>query len=158
MKEKLKLLIAAVRRQLDKMNQSASELHSYLNSGIDLENPDNAQKGAIGYYLHNLYNGAENIFFLIAKTFENNIDPDQGHRSMLTQMSLEIQDIRPRVIDEELATLLDDFRGFRHVFRHTYSFELDWSREKLVVDKLPRTIKLFNDQLEGFIEKLEKSA
>ena len=43
MKEKVRLLTAAVRRQLDRMNRSAAELESYPNSGIDPDNPDNAQ-------------------------------------------------------------------------------------------------------------------
>lgn len=40
-------------------------------------------------------------------------------------MKLSIEGYRPAVIDEELYLLLEDFRGFRHVFRHSYSFEPD---------------------------------
>jgi len=41
-------------------------------------------------------------------------------------MKLEVPGFRPRVIDDSLYRLLDDFRAFRHKFRHSYAFELDW--------------------------------
>mgnify|MGYP001821978684 CR=1 FL=1 len=36
------------------------------------------------------------------------------------------------LIDDDLYRLFDDFRAFRHKFRHLYSFELDWERECIV--------------------------
>jgi hypothetical protein len=38
-------------------------------------------------------------------------------------MKIEVAGYRPNVIDNELYLLLDDFRAFRHKFRHTYAFE-----------------------------------
>ena len=58
------------------------------------------------------------------------------------------------MIDEELYSLLNDFRGFRHIFRHAYTFELDWERERLVAGKLPRTATLLHEQVEGFLARL----
>ncbi len=55
---------------------------------------------------------------------------------------LKIEEYRPPVISEELYRLLDDFRGFRHRFRHSYSFELDWDKEVLVAKKLEKTHSL----------------
>jgi hypothetical protein len=75
-------------------------------------------RAAIGYFLHNFYNGAESIFKAIARFFENDIGPQTWHADLLKRMKLEIAGYRPSVIDEELYRLLDDFRGFRHVFRH----------------------------------------
>ena len=69
-------------------------------------------------------------------------------------MKLEISGYRPAVIDEELYRLLEDFRGFRHVFRHSYSFELDWEKERLVARKRRRTAAMLRDQVEEFLTLL----
>lgn len=53
-------------------------------------------------------------------------------------MKLEIVGYRPAVIDEELYRVLEDFHGFRYLYRHSYSFKLDWDRERLVARKLKR--------------------
>jgi hypothetical protein len=71
-------------------------------------------------------------------------------------MTLEISGFRPRLIDDELYRLLGDFRGFRHKFRYSYSFELDWDRERIVAKKLPETLKKFEKQIHIFLKKLEQ--
>ncbi len=70
-------------------------------------------------------------------------------------MKLEVEGYRPKLISEEVYRLLDDFRGFRHRFRHSYSFELDWEREKVVARKLERTWKVFQRDIKEFLHALE---
>jgi len=108
-------------------------------------------RAAIGYFLHNFYNGCENIFRSIARFFENDLGPQTWHADLLKRMKLDIENYRPAVIDEELYALLEDFRGFRHVFRHSYSFELDWERERLVARKFRRAAAMLRDQVEEFL-------
>ena len=71
-------------------------------------------------------------------------------------MRLEVEGYRPAVIDDELFNLLNDFRGFRHVFRHSYTFELDWERERLVASRLPGTVALLEAQVEAFLVSLDE--
>ena len=97
-------------------------------------------RGAIGYLLHNFYNGCENIFQSIARFYENDFGPQTWHKDLLKRMRIEISGFRPAVIDEKLFVLLDDFRSFRHKFRHSYAFDLDWEREKLVARKFKKTL------------------
>jgi len=59
--------------------------------------------------------------------------------------------VRPAVIDDALYRLLDDFRGFRHVFRNTYGFKLDWERERLVAARLRPAAALLHEQVEAFL-------
>ena len=156
MKERIKILQANIRQQMLKLEKSKKELDIYLQKRNVNKKVDNYDKATIGYYLHNYYNGCENIFRLIARTFENNIEPQNWHRSLLERMSLEIEGIRPAAINEELVMLLDNFRGFRHVFRHCYSLELDWNREKIVMDQFPKTFKKFKSAINRFLGKLDK--
>ena len=112
-------------------------------------------RGAIGYLLHNFYNGCENIFRAIAAYFENDLGSDTWHADLLRRMRLAVPGYRPAVIDDELYRLLDDFRGFRHVFRNCYTFELDWERERLVASRFRRTAALLHFQVNEFLTAIE---
>jgi uncharacterized protein YutE (UPF0331/DUF86 family) len=126
-----------------------------LSSKINEDDLSFYDRGAIGYYLHNFYNGCENIFTSVARFFENDLRSDSWHSDLLKRMNLEIEGFRPRLIDTELYRLLNDFRGFRHKFRHSYGFELDWEKERIVAKKLPKTYALLSKQVRFFLEQLD---
>jgi hypothetical protein len=50
---------------------------------------------------------------------------------------------------------LDDFRGFRHVFRHLYTFEIEWKKERLMAGKFPAAVQQFHEEIMGFIRFLK---
>jgi hypothetical protein len=84
---------------------------------------------AVGYLLHNLYNALENSFEQISRTFENHVvDVSRWHRELLDKMFLDIPGVRPPVLTQALRPLLHDLLGFRHLFRHSYDFNLDPAR------------------------------
>lgn len=155
MNERIELLIAQIRDDLKGIEKIKTEYTHFIAS-LEQHTPDKYQKMVIGYLLHNFYNACENIFLNIAKTFENNIDPQTWHKSILKRMKLELEGIRPAVIDESLYADLDDFRAFRHVFRHIYSYELDWQKEKIPADKFLRTAASFSMAMTDFIALLRK--
>jgi hypothetical protein len=160
MRYNLELLKADILDELEKIERlrkefSAVEYRIEATSESEVPFYDRA---AIGYYLHSFYNGCENIFRSIARFFENDLGPTTWHSDLLKRMKLAIPSFRPSVIDEELYRLLDDFRGFRHKFRHSYSFELDWEKERLVAVKFHRTADLLRLQVEGFLKQLEDLA
>jgi hypothetical protein len=123
---------------------------------IEEKEPDIYQRVVIGFYLHNFYSACENIFLNIAKTFENSIEPETWHKSILKRMKLELEGIRPSVITDSLYKILDDFRSFRHVFRHVYSFELDWEKERIVADKFDLAISEIQKEMAEFIGFLRR--
>ncbi len=69
----------------------------------------------------------------IAKKVDGSMpNNNHWHRNLLLQMSGE-QDNRKSVISEEVKLKLVDYLGFRHFYRHSYSFFLSWGEmEKLV--------------------------
>ncbi len=78
------------------------------------------------YYLHNIYNAIENSFDQISRTFENHVkDLSRWHQELLAKMFLDISPLRPAVLPAALKPFLDELRGFRHVFRHSYDYGLD---------------------------------
>ena len=155
MKYNLELLKADIEDELQKirlLEKLFVEAEAKL--GLPPEDVGFYDRAAIGFFLHNFYNGCENIFRSIARFFENDLGPQTWHSDLLKRMKLSIEGYRPAVIDDELYRLLEDFRGFRHVFRHSYSFELDWERERLVACKLDRATAMLHDQVEAFLSML----
>ena len=88
--------------------------------------------------LTNYYTCIETLFFRISKFFENNLDKEQWHRSLLEKMTLEIEDVRPRVICESVYHGLLELLKFRHFSRYYFELDYDW-------DKLRFLLKKFND-------------
>ena len=75
------------------------------------EDIDFFDKAATGYFLHNFYNGCENIFGMIARFFENDLGPQSWHRDLLKRMKLDIPGYRPRLIDDETFDTLNGGQG-----------------------------------------------
>ncbi len=152
----IELLKADVRDELRKIAQLREDFAQV--EPLLTRDPINVpfyDRAAVGYYLHSFYNGCETIFRTVARFFENDLSANSWHADLLKRMRLEVNGYRPAVIDNELYTLLNDFRGFRHVFRHSYTFELDWERERLVASRLTRTAALLEAQVEAFLTKLD---
>ena len=139
MKYNLELLKADVLDELGKIEKLANDFRP-IQDKLNLSENDvpHYDRAAIGYYLHSFYNGCENIFRSVARFFENDLGPQTWHSDLLKRMKLVIPGYRPAMIDDGLYRLLDDFRAFRHIFRHSYSFDLDWKRNVL----WPRSFKL----------------
>jgi hypothetical protein len=153
----IELLKADISDELQRIDFVISEFKK-VQYKIDLP-PDevpNYDRGAIGYLLHNFYNGCENIFKSIARFFENDLGPQEWHKDLLKRMKIEVAGYRPKVIDDELFLLLDDFRAFRHKFRYAYAFELDWERERLVARKMIPAKALLDKQMQYFLNQLDE--
>ncbi len=153
----IQLLKADIGDELKKIHLVVKEFER-IKDKIDLppERVPNYDRGGIGYLLHNFYNGCENIFESIARFFENDIGPASWHKDLLKRMKMEISGYRPKVIDNELYLILDDFRSFRHKFRYTYAFELNWEREQIVARKMIIAWELLQKQIHTFMDQLDE--
>jgi len=90
-----------------------------------------------GYWLHNLYSACEDLFKLVASFWENSVDSDGTfHKELIRRMILTIEGIRPALLSEESFQYLNELRGFRHVFRHAYSYGLDDERVIYLLTKI----------------------
>ena len=155
MKVDVTLLKADIEYELEKLEKVYNEFLPLKNKLSQSDDEVTTyDKAVVGYLLHSFYNGCENIFRSIARFFENSVSTRTWHKDLLKKMTLEIEGVRPRVISKELYLLLDDFRGFRHKFRHSYSFELDWEREKVVARKFDKALKMLKCEIREFLESL----
>ena len=107
-----------------------------LLSTVRQKDPDNIELAALGTVLHSFYNGIEGIFLVVAKRIDGTVPLDSAwHQTLLTQVT-EKTDNRAPLISTQAAHLLAPYMKFRHFFRHSYTFMLDWQRMKPLVDDL----------------------
>jgi len=119
-------------------------------------NTDKAAMDSVGYQLHNLYCAFEDLFKIVAETFENHIqDKSRYHQELLKRMTISIEGIRPRLLSQECFLLLDNLRSFRHLFRHAYSYELDERKVKIVLDDALTLRGICQNDIDAFLNSFE---
>lgn len=121
---------------------------------VQQQAPDAVEVAALASVLHSFYNGLENIFLSIAKGLEQQVPTgSQWHRELLVQMGQQTAN-RGAVISAELVAKLADYLGFRHFYRHSYSFFTEWSRLKNLVMPLREVWAQVKRELYEFLESL----
>jgi len=106
--------------------------------------------------LQSVYTGIERIFQLIAERIEQSVPAgEHWHTALLTQMSLELPDLRPAVIRATARDDLDDYRSFRHRIRHVYTYHIDPAKVAALADHLPDVWAAVKQDLERFLAFLD---
>jgi uncharacterized protein YutE (UPF0331/DUF86 family) len=124
----LPVLRAQLTAERERLARVASEIDSLLAQTTDRE-PTRVEVVAGAAYLHNLYNAVENCLLRLAHAVDHSVpDGPDSHRVLLDQMTAPIEGLRPALLDRRLAARLDEYRRFRHAFRHMYFFDIDWPR------------------------------
>ena len=108
-------------------------------------------------YLHHYYTGVESILERISRSFDGGLVlSGDYHRGLLRSMTLEIPDIRPSVISKELAEELDEYRRFRHMFRHAYGSELRWRKLEPLANGIDSLTENLQEKLSLFVRFVDK--
>ncbi len=138
MKRSTLLLKTDISDELCRLERAVRDFEQAMNE-IDFAAEDVRayDKAAIGSYIHGFYTGCEHIFRMISNFFENELDAQHWHADLLKRMKLEIPGVRPKVLTNDVIAELDIYRGFRHVFREAYGYELDWKRLKPLAERMP---------------------
>jgi hypothetical protein len=155
MEERLRVFVAELDSQwgeIDKLHSSVDNKSALLKS--DLKNED--LTNSLAYKLHNLYSAYEDLFKLIARFFENQIQDLAGyHSGLINRMKIHIEGVRPSLLSEESFKIIDELRGFRHVFRHAYSYELDAERVLKLSEKTIHLRDVFETEYELFRRRIK---
>jgi len=103
--------------KVESENVLQSLLH--LSSVLERTDIDTVELAALGTFIHNIYNGIENILQQILK--DQNIDIPSGHswHKELLETSK-----GNKILTPELVVELSKYLAFRHYFVHSYSFML----------------------------------
>ena len=123
---------------------------------IEKETPSREMIDSAGYWMHNLYCAFEDLFKVVSAFWENNLNPDGDyHVNLLKRMMINIKDIRPPLLSLDSYEYLNELRGFRHVFRHAYSYGLDDERIGYLIRKTVSNKEMVLADLSKFREKIE---
>ena len=54
------------------------------------------------------------------------------------------------ILRPDTIAALEPYLGFRHFFRHSYTFEIDWEKLKPLVERVTKVFQGFRQDLEAF--------
>ncbi len=146
-------VVSQVKFEIEQIDQ-LFELYADLLERAQKGTPDLVEIAAVASVLHSFYNGLENIFLSIAKGIDADVPTGaQWHRDLLTQMMESTSRRRP-VLTAEVAHRLAAYLGFRHFYRHSYSFFLEWDELEKLVTPLTEVWEQVKDELQRFLDSL----
>jgi len=120
---------------------------------------DDLYLDSVALNLHGFYAGLERLFELIATVIDGTLPRDANwHQVLLQQMASEVPCVRPAVISEETRNALDEYRGFRHIVRHVYTFKFDPAKVQRLVEAGPAVFAQVRAELLAFADFLEQRA
>lgn len=109
-----------------------------------------AELAAVATFIHNCYNGVENIFKRIISFSSAAIkESPTWHKDML-KTALELN-----IISSDLYDALSTYLSFRHFFVHAYSFTLRWEELKPLVENLDDTLRQFQTSVTVYISMFD---
>ena len=108
--------------------------------------------------LHSFYSGLEHVFEKIASLVDESIPAGPNwHQELIKQMSIEVFGVRPAVISAELRIALEEYRGFRHVVRNVYTYQLNPEKLERLISMLQKTLSMVKFELIAFARFLENT-
>ena len=146
-----------IKLELDNLERITQEMEDFLEQ-LSGREPNVIELSGVGGHLHSFYMGIERIFERIAVTLNGGIPAGESwHTLLLREMESEISDVRPALINHELALRLLEYLRFRHLFRHTYGYELQWKKCRPLAEDVSDTLTIFKEQISRFFEKLRNT-
>jgi len=128
-----------------------------LLEAVQTQTPDIVQTTAVASLLHSFYNGIENVFKVIASEIDHLMPEGHAwHQQLIEQMSTQTGQ-RSAVISTKTAHILSGYMSFRHFYRHSYSFFLEWARLEELIRDLAEVWQTTKDELQIFVEAQKKS-
>jgi len=109
-----------------------------------------ADLAAAATFIHNCYNGIENILkrILVYLDIDTRETP-AWHKDLLKTSS------DRKIISEKLYDALSDYLSFRHFFIHAYSFTLRWEELKPLATSLNDTVEEFRSAVYDYLNRLD---
>jgi len=156
MKNNYVVLQSEIQAELAKIQKVTNEIES-LYGKIKDATPSLVELSAMATFLHNFYSGIENIMKRIASTLDDNIPSGTSwHTDLLNRMSIEIAGIRKNVFSEDTVNELIDYLSFRHMFVHSYGFELKWTKMHQLVESIRKVFEKVKQDIEKFLQHLDQ--
>ncbi len=152
---KLILLRDEVEEELGNILQLQGNLQDMQDRMLDPE----IEKRVFASVLFDYYMAMERIFKMISKEIDGKLPSGEGwHKKLLRQMSVELPETRPAVIDKRLYCSLEEYLKFRHLVRNIYGFQLKYERFAHLIDQMDATTTAVEYQVSNFFNTMEHIA
>jgi len=153
---RLAVLSDEIKEELSKISQLMQDLRKVKkNESTDIE----IRKRVYASLLADFYMGVERIFKLIAREIDGELpEGEEWHKKLLRQMSVEIPEIRPAVIDKNLFYRLEEYLKLRHLVRNIYGFQLDYRGFSHLVEKMEEVFQAVEQQVIDFLNEMQAIA
>ncbi len=100
---------------------------------------------AIATFLHNIYNGIENILKQVLKAKGVKIPESETWHKNLLELS-----VNNGIIPEKLSNELYEYLSFRHFFIHSYGFMLEEAHLENLANSIPNIWSRFLSSIEKY--------
>jgi len=153
MKADDRVLVARILEELKELEDIVARAERLMAKAR--ERGDEDYLDGVALNLQSFYTGVERIFESIAREIDTSLPSGpEWHRDLLLQLSTELPGTRPAIIGRSLRVCLDEYRGFRHVVRNVYSFNLIPSRLQELVSELRTCYQTLVVDITAFCEFL----
>ena len=156
MKKKYFALISRIDDELTEIKRLVKKITNGWRMGKEQSDDETYYMDSVALNLHGFYSGIERIFELIAKEVDEHV-PESGnwHQDLLIQMKTELKKVRPAIISRDTYQKLDEYRGFRHVVRNVYTFNLSHKRIEPLVEDIETVFLQLKEELMSFSAFIE---
>ncbi len=153
------VLIADIDREIASIKREVEALEPKIDRLITDKDPVNydSHKRAIGSCLASIYTGIERIFERIIKTIDGFMpETNQYHQALLDRAATAIPGKRQPIISEQTHELLQEMKGFRHLYTHIYHYNLMPQRLSELAEEGPVVYNAFLKDIEVFKASLSE--
>jgi hypothetical protein len=148
-------LIQAIKVDLAQIDLLLTTYTSLIDR-VQQQSPDVVELAALATVLHSYYNGIESIFLAVARLIDGQAPQrNRWRRELLAQVARPTT-TRPALLSSSLETCLTAYLAFRHYFRHSYAFTIDWARLEPLVRELRPVHAMFREEIEVFLNFLTR--
>ncbi len=149
--EEARVLAAEIEKHMELLEDLHSELTAALEEDIRLLGKTKRSAAMVASIIESYCTCAETVFLRISQFFENSLAAERWHKDLLDKMTLQIKDLRPRVISDKVHNDMAELLKFRHFKRYYFNLAYDWERLDAVVSRAVRVHNPLLEDLSGFL-------
>ncbi len=147
-------LKSELQTELERLSQVVDEAEEYATE-LQESTPNSLELRGAGAIVHDFYNGVEAMSKIVANEIDGGLPQGESwHSRLLETMALDLPEVRPPLFAQETVEMLDKYRRFRHVFRHSYGFYLVWERVAPLLRDLPECYNHVEHDVKNFFDFL----
>jgi hypothetical protein len=139
-----------IEHEISRIDKSLADVKPLLDL-CKIRDPDIIEMTAAAQVLHSFYNGVESVVVLFLKYKNEKLPNDLRWHKTLFEMMFGANSKGIKIIRDDIKKKLENYLSFRHLIRHSYSSELDWTRMEPLIKEIEDIWKIIKTDFETFI-------